>query len=329
LPARISTSDYDECGDATDNPTEGIDSNKRWDISYATSSEWLNFPLNATGKDWISKTGWTKFCFREGHDVLDNPFSGGNADYNFIWFHTSEQTGTSSDPYQCDSDLVPLVAGAAFEIMDPDEQSLETSFIDELILSSIAESYSERGINVVPIYESEIMFDSEFGSGSELAYSALLNNLPLVQESGISWDQVLEFRKDKDAVWKYRSLRLWFRDGLQAKSIQEANDIIEDKIAKYEFAIRKHGLRTITGSLSSIIDSKYVAGLAMGSGVAALIGGPIWSLIAGGSLAIGKIAVEIADRLIDLSDIKRGLNSEIAIVYEAKRQFGNKKEIRK
>lgn len=226
--------------------------------------------------------------------------------------------------YQCDSDLVPLTAGVAFEIMDPDEQSIDSSIINYLILRSVAQSYLEQGINVVPIYVSENMFDSEFRAGSELAYTALLNNLPLVQESGISWDQVLDFRKDKEAVWKYRSLRLWVHDGLQAKSVQEANDIIADKVEKYEFAIRKHGLKTITGSLSSVLDSKYVAGLAIGSGLATLIAGPIWSLIASGSLTIGKIAVEIADHLIDLSNIKRGVNSEIAIVYEVKKQFGKK-----
>lgn len=225
--------------------------------------------------------------------------------------------------YQFDlNQLHHLVLGAACEIMDSNARSrLDSPIIDSLLMHSIAESYLTQGVIVVPIYPSQKLFDAEFRPGSDLAYSALLMNLPLVQESGISWDQVLEFRKDKDAVWKYRSLRLWFQDGLKASSIQEATDIIAYKLEKYEWAIKKHSLKTITGSLSNVMDSKFIAGLAISSGIASLTAGPIWSFIASGSLITGKIAVGVADHLINLSDIKRGTNSEIALIYEAKKKF--------
>jgi hypothetical protein len=115
------------------------------------------------------------------------------------------------------------------------------------------------------------------------------------------------------------------KDVLMSKSTGEAVDIIGTKLDKYEWAIKKHGLKTITGSLSSVLDNKFIAALATSSGAAGLIGGPIWALLSSGSLVIGKLALHIGDRLIELEDIKRGENSEVAFIYEAKKTFQKKK----
>lgn len=63
----LTTADYNNCG-AINNPTKG---SADIDISGLTISDWNNFPLNATGIGWISKTGWTMLGMREGHDIQD------------------------------------------------------------------------------------------------------------------------------------------------------------------------------------------------------------------------------------------------------------------
>lgn len=59
-----------------------------------TSLKWYTWTLDATGRSWISTTGWTKFALR-GEDDIDNAYE----DDVFIHLCTVEKTGTTSDPY--------------------------------------------------------------------------------------------------------------------------------------------------------------------------------------------------------------------------------------
>lgn len=97
-PTTLITADFDQCGDNVDNPTEGIDPGDRADCSSISTVAYTAFPLNATGRGWISKVGYTLPGLREGHDCIDDPIVGtpGN---DGIEFYTSERTGTSEDPY--------------------------------------------------------------------------------------------------------------------------------------------------------------------------------------------------------------------------------------
>jgi hypothetical protein len=95
--------DYDLIGTA-----EGVDSGQRKDITSITTSAYLVFTINATGQGWIAKSGQASNCsattgitclgVREGHDNTGSePAS--NATGNSVTFSTSENTGTTQDPY--------------------------------------------------------------------------------------------------------------------------------------------------------------------------------------------------------------------------------------
>lgn len=90
--------DFDQAG-AVDNPTEGVSTSDRQDIT-SISNGWLTFPLNSTGRSWISTTGYTKLGLREGHDVLDDAITNfdDDNDVNNIKFRSANYSGTSSDP---------------------------------------------------------------------------------------------------------------------------------------------------------------------------------------------------------------------------------------
>lgn len=106
----LANADYDQCG-AVSNPTEGIDSGQRKDISSITTSAYLVFTLNATGNGWIKKSGQASACsatagitclgVREGHDVTNAAIVSGFdvVAENTATFSSSEQSGTSQDPY--------------------------------------------------------------------------------------------------------------------------------------------------------------------------------------------------------------------------------------
>lgn len=97
----LSQEDFDQAG-STDNPTEGIDTSERKDITSVTAGTYFTFNLNSTGRDWISKTDVTKLGLREGHDVIDSSFTSSSttaSQYNYLYTRSSEYSSTTYDPY--------------------------------------------------------------------------------------------------------------------------------------------------------------------------------------------------------------------------------------
>ena len=91
----LTLEDYDQCG-AIDNPTEGSNHVDYGDMTYGS---YFTLTLNATGRSWISKTGYTKLGIREGHDIEDTaPPNYDNGNGNKLYVRTSEYSGTASDP---------------------------------------------------------------------------------------------------------------------------------------------------------------------------------------------------------------------------------------
>jgi len=106
--SELVSSDFEDCGSdngsggrAKYTPIEGIDSGDRLDIDNVTTSAYNSFPLNTTGIGWISTSSWTKLGMRDGHDAADHaivPPDSSNP-YNQINWESSEESGTSKDPY--------------------------------------------------------------------------------------------------------------------------------------------------------------------------------------------------------------------------------------
>ncbi len=102
----LANADYDMCG-AINNPTEGIDSGQRKDITSITNGSTQTFTLNATGMSWVKKSAQASACsatagitclgVREGHDTTDTK-PGTDSAGNQVSFTASEQTGTATDP---------------------------------------------------------------------------------------------------------------------------------------------------------------------------------------------------------------------------------------
>lgn len=206
------------------------------------------------------------------------------------------------------------------------EVTSETAVLAALDASyrAIAANYSKKGIDVVPLYESELQFNNDFAQGSVPAYQGELQNIELVAEDGLSWEQVLQFREDRDAVRKYRALRSWLRDALQGKSVNEAADIIATKLDDYDWAIRRHGFKTVSSGLWHILDPATVAAVSGGTITSAVLAGPVAAALVGGITVGARVVTWLADRRLELEEIKRGQDSEVAIIYEAKKRFAGK-----
>lgn len=181
--------------------------------------------------------------------------------------------------------------------------------------------YAHRGITVVPIYNDLDLFNTDFPSGPVMAYQAALLNLPIVVEQGVSWQQIIQFRQDAEVARKYRALKTWLHLGLKTGSVQEAADIIGKKLDDYEWAIKKHGLKTVKGVLSQVLEFRKSGITLATAGAAGFVGGPIWSAIAAGMVVTSQIALSLVDRAIELEDIKRGEHSEVGFIYDTRKAF--------
>lgn len=179
-----------------------------------------------------------------------------------------------------------------------------------------------KKVETVLLYPTGSAFNDEFSPGRNTAYQAIITNIQLVDESNLEWEQVLEFRNDKDSLWKYRKLRNWLQDSLEGKSETQATDSIAQKVEDYGRAIHKHGLETKIGALTSVIDPKGIIAVGSGTIFAKLAAGPVWAAITTGALLLGKVGINVVRQAIDLRDIKRGEHSEIALIYDINKNFG-------
>ena len=160
--------------------------------------------------------------------------------------------------------------------------------------------------------------------GSETAYDAALSNLPLVDTNKVGWREILEFKRDTEAVRKYRDLKLWLHYVLKAESAAHATDLIAQKIEDYAWSLRKHGLKTKIGAFTQVIDWKKTPVIAAAAAGAGAVAGPAFGALVAGLGITGQIAAFFGERLIDLQDIERGPNREVAILYDAQQRFGHR-----
>lgn len=185
----------------------------------------------------------------------------------------------------------------------------------KLISSALRE---ERGLQATAVFNSTKELDREYVAGGNSLLLAVMNNLEIVDDAALDWRQVLEFRKDKRAKSKLRKLRTWLDRDLTGKSIAQVTDAIGSRLEDYEWAVKKHGIKTVSGSISDLLDPRFL-------GASAAIVGGLWATgsglaeIAGAGLIVGKVAISIVERLIDFSDSIHGRNSEVAFVHELKK----------
>ena len=186
----------------------------------------------------------------------------------------------------------------------------------------LAKDYCQRtGANVTPLYGSASHRDAEYSPGDHTAVIAIAENLGVVSEDQIKWEQVLEFRKDKQARNAFRRLMHWLDKEMVGKPLDFVTDELSDRIEKYDWAIRKHGFQVVIGTLACTLNPKYLLGTsALTAAVDFVSHEPFLSLLTGSGLVIGRAALSLATTLVDRKDIEFA-NREVAFLLEAKRHF--------
>jgi len=175
---------------------------------------------------------------------------------------------------------------------------------------------------VVPLYGSALQRDTEYRPGNWAVIVAVVKNLAVVAEESLTWDQVIEFRRDFAARTAYRRFVHWLDKEMVGQSMDFVLAEIADRMEKYGWALRKHGLQTVVGALESTIDPRSVFGGAAAAFTVDSLGHqPLLSMLAGAGFLLGKAAVTAAAKLIERQDIIEG-QREIAFVHELREKLG-------
>lgn len=182
--------------------------------------------------------------------------------------------------------------------------------------------HAEAGIAVPELYDAQSNYERQYEAGKEAILVASLSNLRIVDEGQLQWDQVLEFRKDRDARRKFRRVLHWLDRDMVGKSQAFVQDEISAKLEDYAWAIKKHGLKTAIGTLTCLLSSKSLLMTAGSAAAAGMLGGPLGAFMGAAGTLVGKYALSIAERLVELEDYKRS-NPEVAFIHELKTDFGS------
>ncbi|HEV8718794.1 MAG TPA: hypothetical protein VGX03_38990 [Candidatus Binatia bacterium] len=182
--------------------------------------------------------------------------------------------------------------------------------------------HSATDATVLPLYSSSSRRDSQYRSGDQAALICIVEDLKIVDEEQLTWAQVAEFRRDKEARAAYRRFIHWLDRDMVDRSVEYITDEVAQRLERYEWSLQKHGIETLIGSLSNTLNpqsliSTSTAGLA----VDLIAGKPIWSLLTAGGLLLGHAALSVATALVERRDIEMA-HREISYVQQLKTDLG-------
>jgi hypothetical protein len=184
-------------------------------------------------------------------------------------------------------------------------------------------SQFSRDLGVVPtlFYHAQGACRREFPPGSRQVLAAAISEIAMVDESQLSWSQVLEFRRDTEARTKYRRVVRWIDDELGAASPEKVLDLIALRLDDYTWALKKHGIKTLLGVLSCLLDPKFLGTSSAAVATTGLMAGGAWAALAATSLAVGRAVLSFGTTYIDSLDERRRDNYEIAYIHEVRKTF--------
>jgi hypothetical protein len=198
----------------------------------------------------------------------------------------------------------------------------KTVALDTPISRSIAKSIStELGVRVATMYNSQAEYSREYQAGDTEVIISCFSDLMIIDEEALSWEQVREFRKDRDAKLKCRRLVHWFDKNMIGKPKAYMENEISARLEDYQWAIKKHGIKSVLGTMSSVLESKSaLAGLSSAM-IFSWLDQSALGLMSGLGILGAKCSLELAKISLEREEIRRS-SPEISFVHELKRKFG-------
>ncbi len=229
--------------------------------------------------------------------------------------------------------LSALIGGAAQkgreESDDPTLNALIGGAVQNAYIRLNCESlWQECKVLATPIYNSPVNMNAAYREGGYDTIALTISHLNIVDESALQWGQVIEFRKDEEARVQYRRLIRWLDDEMIGKSQAFIADEIARRLDMYRWSLRKHGIQSVLGHISGMLDARVILGeTTAAEALSFLKKQPLWSLLAAEAVIGDKTTVTVADASLDIDDVKRGPNSEVAYLYEVEKKLGSQPHV--
>ena len=90
---------------------------------------------------------------------------------------------------------------------------------------------------------------------NENAITISIQDFPSIIEEELSWEQVLDIRKDKKNKERLKRFTEWSSKNLNTKSPEEIRETLEYELEEYKKAIKEHGIKTVAGAFSTLIST--------------------------------------------------------------------------
>lgn len=118
-----------------------------------------------------------------------------------------------------------------------------------------------------------------------------------------------------------RRLRVFLYETCKDQSRTYEDKILAD-LQAYDDAVRSHGFKLITGSLTTLIESQSIIAASGAALVGTLIDGPLIGLTSGVALEVGKLGIEISKTLYSMRELKR--DHRLAYIIRSRDELGHK-----
>lgn len=118
-----------------------------------------------------------------------------------------------------------------------------------------------HNIDITPIYIDAISFSDDFYFDKNKSFdntnpiAIVIDQVPQICEEHLEWKQVEEMRKDKTAIKRLHKFRNWVVTDLSKCTKDEIISIYYQTLEKYQEALKKYGITTVSGALSIVMNS--------------------------------------------------------------------------
>ena len=122
----------------------------------------------------------------------------------------------------------------------------------------------------------------------------------------------------------YRRMIHWLDREMLGKEMSFIEDEIAERLDNYKWALKKHGIKTLIGTISSMLSDKdaLLGASAAFAAIKYAAGQDLAALLAAVSILGANLAVKTASVLLEREEIRRGPGSEVAFVHEVERRLG-------
>ncbi len=186
---------------------------------------------------------------------------------------------------------------------------LNTAYIEPSLENSIRKQYAGTDniesvfrtlfdefptLTEVPLITSPEWITDESNGENEVLLK--ISSVQLIDTQTCKWKQLVEFRKDTEAMSKLRRFRLFAYENYKEKSQEFIEDDMLIRLEDYERAVRKWGFVTTTGAINVFLNSTLIAGGLAGSFLTAYYNAPLVEI----ATAMGATGVAIANMAVNL-----------------------------